>query len=135
MKNPNDTPSGIEPANFRFVAQHLNHCATAVPLSFGLTPFKIPTAPFRLTSLHFTALLDDFRHISIPFISNCFPNSVSKNLRLHKKLTLLCDVGITSPFTQISFLILSVAISITDMASMSHTCVSISRCLLCVLEV
>ena len=22
------TPSGIEPATFRFVAQHLNHCAT-----------------------------------------------------------------------------------------------------------
>jgi hypothetical protein len=25
------TPSEIEPAAFRFVAQHLNHCATAVP--------------------------------------------------------------------------------------------------------
>jgi hypothetical protein len=25
-------PSGIEPATFRFVAQHLNHCATAVSL-------------------------------------------------------------------------------------------------------
>ena len=25
-------PSGIEPATFRFVAQHLNHCATAVPV-------------------------------------------------------------------------------------------------------
>ena len=25
------TPSGIEPATFRFLAQHLNHCATAVP--------------------------------------------------------------------------------------------------------
>jgi len=31
MKNPL-TPSGIEPATFRFVTQHLNHCATAVPL-------------------------------------------------------------------------------------------------------
>ena len=26
------TPAGIEPATFRFVAQHPNHCATAVPL-------------------------------------------------------------------------------------------------------
>jgi len=26
------TPSGVEPATFRFVAQHLNHCATAVPI-------------------------------------------------------------------------------------------------------
>jgi len=25
------TPSGIEPLTFRFVAQHFNHCATAVP--------------------------------------------------------------------------------------------------------
>ena len=25
------TPAGIEPATFRFVSQHLNHCATAVP--------------------------------------------------------------------------------------------------------
>jgi len=25
------TPAGNEPATFRFVAQHLNHCATAVP--------------------------------------------------------------------------------------------------------
>ena len=25
------TPAGIEPATFRFVAQHLNHCATAPP--------------------------------------------------------------------------------------------------------
>jgi len=31
MKNPL-TPAGIEPATFRFVAQHLNYCATAVPL-------------------------------------------------------------------------------------------------------
>jgi len=32
MKNPL-TPAGIEPATFRFIAQHLNHCATAVPPS------------------------------------------------------------------------------------------------------
>jgi len=25
------TPAGIEPATFRFAAQHLNHCATAIP--------------------------------------------------------------------------------------------------------
>jgi len=30
MKNPL-IPSGIEPATLRFVAQHLNHCATAIP--------------------------------------------------------------------------------------------------------
>jgi len=30
MKDPL-TQAGIEPVTFRFVAQHLNHCATAVP--------------------------------------------------------------------------------------------------------
>jgi hypothetical protein len=29
------TPSAIEPATFRFVAQYLNHCATAVPDIFS----------------------------------------------------------------------------------------------------
>jgi len=33
MKNP-VTPAGIEPATFRFVAQHLNHCAIAVPCPY-----------------------------------------------------------------------------------------------------
>jgi len=47
---------------------------TFTTLSFGLTPFKLPTTSFHLTSLHFTslhftALLDDFRHTSIPFTS------------------------------------------------------------------
>jgi len=32
MKDPL-TPAGIEPTTLRIVAQHLNHCATAVPLS------------------------------------------------------------------------------------------------------
>jgi len=32
MKNPL-TPAGIEPATFRFVVQHLNHCATATETS------------------------------------------------------------------------------------------------------
>ena len=32
MKN-SMTPAGIEPATFRFVAQQLNHCATAVRLN------------------------------------------------------------------------------------------------------
>ena len=44
-------PSGIEPATFRFVAQHLNHCATAVAsykpctvLNFHVILFENKTA-------------------------------------------------------------------------------------------
>jgi len=35
------TPSGIEPATFRFVAQHLNRCATAVPRQLKETLFNL----------------------------------------------------------------------------------------------
>ena len=39
------TPAGIEPATFRFVAQHLNRCATAVPfLKCRVGIFKFTTA-------------------------------------------------------------------------------------------
>jgi len=40
VKNPL-TPAGIKPATFRFVAQHLNHCATAVPILCNVLA-KIP---------------------------------------------------------------------------------------------
>ena len=44
------TPSGIEPATFRFVAQHLNHCATAVPFA-SQTSCKLSVWP-RLSVRH-----------------------------------------------------------------------------------
>ena len=34
------TPAGIEPATFRFVAHHLNHCATAVPTKNKINNLK-----------------------------------------------------------------------------------------------
>ena len=34
------TTAGIEPATFRFVALHLNHCSTAVPLCFSYSTLK-----------------------------------------------------------------------------------------------
>ena len=48
MKNPL-TPAGIEPATFRFVAQHLNHCATAVPYVYIYTHTHLfPPPPPRI---------------------------------------------------------------------------------------
>ena len=47
------TPSGIEPATFRFVAQHLCHCATAVPSFLNSRLLNSPpaTVSFLLFSL------------------------------------------------------------------------------------
>ena len=49
MKNPL-TPAGIEPATFRFVAQHLNHCAAAV-LAHVCTLFYMRKGPSPVTEL------------------------------------------------------------------------------------
>jgi len=42
-------PAGIEPATFRFVAQHINLCATAVPLTISSkeTKFVVVTIQER----------------------------------------------------------------------------------------
>jgi hypothetical protein len=46
------TPSGIDPATFRFVAQFLNHCATRAPDAFNIKTnlrlmFPSSLFPFR----------------------------------------------------------------------------------------
>ena len=57
MKNPM-TPTGTEPATFRFVAQHLNHCTLKITTyNIFVNPLK-PNDPYSgrtapLTSKHF----------------------------------------------------------------------------------
>ena len=58
MKNPL-IPAGIEPATFRFVAQHLNHCATVVPRAMKIkwimqifTCQEIKTYEFMEVKIH-----------------------------------------------------------------------------------
>ena len=43
------TPPGIEPATFRFVAQYLYHCATAVPFEFEMAVEKLEG--YKLTDI------------------------------------------------------------------------------------
>ena len=52
MKNPL-TLAGIELAIFRIVAQHLNHCATAVPLKGKAVPLQPWTDPEGSRKLRF----------------------------------------------------------------------------------
>ena len=87
------TPAGIEPATFRFVAQHLNHCVTAVPQTTGETNKKSKvTSAFRLkrTRLEVTWLLyvppDCYRILRSTilrksFIFSCFPYYIISRIR------------------------------------------------------
>jgi len=62
MKNPL-TPAGIEPATFRIVAQHLNHCATAVPHSKHVALLKNKkdcADEYCVTLIELQAHRDDF---------------------------------------------------------------------------
>jgi len=57
-KNPL-TPAGIEPATFRFVVQHLNHSATAVPRS--------STVVFYYALQHVAAIQISHRHVCVGY--------------------------------------------------------------------
>ena len=70
MKNPM-TPAGIEPATFRFVTQHLNHCATAVPFGYQQVPsnddgecFVVPVPSTKELSY----INDDYCFSSLVFV-------------------------------------------------------------------
>ena len=93
------TPSGIEPATFQFVAQHLNHCATAVPLlqqqicNLNLPMSLVPntTGP-RVCFMLITSNLSDF-NVTCCFhlhSSLLFPASVMTVLFMQLSHTLWC---------------------------------------------
>jgi len=84
MKNPL-TPPGIELATFRFVARHLNHCATAVP-STKAGQVKFPALPLSFVAHEnayllvaiFCQKLIDALFCRVPF-SSFFTDNVTVN--------------------------------------------------------
>ena len=70
MKNPM-TPAGIEPEIFRFAAQHLNHCATAVPRTFEYLPL-ITTKTIRFASTNWVSSFSSAILLETSFVSMNF---------------------------------------------------------------
>ena len=56
------TPAGIEPTTFRFVAQHISHCATAIPT---VAVFWFNIRVFPLLAMFFQALAQQFYTFSV----------------------------------------------------------------------
>ena len=69
-KNP-PTLGGIKPATFRFVEQHLNHCATTVPTKSSTSQYSVEST---VTSTVAYVLCFFYHILLIPFISmlTCF---------------------------------------------------------------
>jgi len=65
------TPAGTEPATFRFVEQHLNHCATAVERKVDFFKFK----PGGICDCHFP-LNDQLNLDLFPSFCVCFKRCV-----------------------------------------------------------
>ena len=78
------TPAGIEPATFRFVAQHLNHCATAVPQRL---PSVLPKMTLRRHSL--TKICVAKRNLLVPRFNDEFSRACNTVLKQHWKDVLI----------------------------------------------
>jgi hypothetical protein len=58
------TPSGIEPATFRFVAQYLNHCATiSGPRYACVVPLIIDKSKPTFYNMTLTCIYADLQHM------------------------------------------------------------------------
>jgi hypothetical protein len=80
------TPSGIETATFLFVAQYLNHCATAVPQLFQQCQRKVLLCAFASPRRSLANLLFPRQHstsVMSEYYSTCMTSFISSRLK-HK---------------------------------------------------
>ena len=96
------TPSGIEPATFRFVAQHLNHCATVVPdrrLYEELTPQPWFDFAYLLFILLSNKILSGEIRIFITLCARYIRNHVLFQLNTSRCMILCLHDSILSKFS------------------------------------
>ena len=80
------TPAGIEPATFRFVAQHLNHCATAVQTfkSYYINFFQLWAGKY----VFFLSFTPKFRTFLSP--SETIPETVKNAMVYELSIVIQC---------------------------------------------
>jgi hypothetical protein len=91
------TPQGIEPATFRFVAQCLNHYATAYPISTVLV--------IKCNSLLLVFQLTLHPPIQSLVVTMCTTRFNSKNFTLYPQNTFICFVWISESYIMKSWII------------------------------
>jgi len=74
------TPAGTEPATFRFVAQHLNHCATEIPSLRVCSNLKHPEVGQDVWTKHVWAFNSKYEYKNIPQL-------VSSEVYVHQTVT------------------------------------------------
>ena len=82
------TPSGIEPQTFRFVAQHVNHCATALPITCLFNSAKtfkwasVSSVSHQLLRAHYRISVLFVSKLHLQPIQNCWFPSYERNVSL-----------------------------------------------------
>ena len=79
------TPSGIEPATFRFVAQHLNHCATAVPSHCTARP-SLDGRAVLCCGLEKNGMVSEWHRRGMASVNQTRPHCVNQMGKTHSKL-------------------------------------------------
>ena len=90
------TQSGIEPATFRVVAQHLNHCATAVPHSLTQATQIQPT-PSNSRYIIYTLILSSRLCLGLQSVSSFLGFLTKIDLLLFYDTPILFDLATLTP--------------------------------------
>ena len=108
------TPSGNEPATFRFVAQHLNHSATAVPHIFIFylqMPRSSPWHPYFKRSVY-----DSMQLSKLP----CTTTFVLSTIQNHTRSTALHMMLLITQFPSLNYILTSSSLHAHQQPSHTH---------------
>jgi hypothetical protein len=101
------TPAGIEPATFRFVTQHLNHCATAVPPKLWCKPCHFTGKFFckSIVNMHCYWMRQSW-NTRLSCVGECFCNSAEFASAPNRKAAVSCFYSLSGSGPTLCFITL-----------------------------